>query len=46
MQEKKNLSLRVLVSVQLYDNHLFTVAAQKGSYFGLIKMQLWVGESR
>lgn len=29
----------VLDSAQLYDNHLFTVAAQKAFYFGLIKIQ-------
>lgn len=32
---EKNLCLRVLDSVQLYDNHLLTGAAEKGSYFGL-----------
>lgn len=40
MTLKKKISpCGLLDSAQLYDNHLFTLAAQKGSYFGLIKIQ-------
>lgn len=40
MWKKKKISpCGFFDSVQLYDNHLFTVAAQKGSYFRLIKIQ-------